>query len=165
MTKITIGGVEHDIPPFKLREIRAAAPYIDRVLAQRKALGSNPGETAEQTAERVLSETTGAMEEMTGTLYDTIAVIAVGVIKGRREYPYTPQKIEAVASEIEGELGMDEVGSLSGVFNDILREAGMVKTRPMMPGAGVSTSPSASASTESSQSSSQPGAPAATGTE
>jgi hypothetical protein len=165
MAKITVGGVEHDIPPFKLREIRAAAPYIDRVLAQRRNLSAVPGETPEQTAERILEETPGAMEEMTGTMADTIAVVAVGIIKGRREYPYTVTKINAVVDEIEGEMSMDEVGSLSTVFNDILREAGMIRTRPTMPGEGTSTSPSAIASTGSSQSSSLPDAPAETGTE
>ena len=165
MTKITIGGVEHDIPAFKLREIKAAAPYIDRVLAQRKSLAAHIGESSEEAAGRIIDENANAMESMTGALGDTIAVVAVGIIKGRKQYPYTPAKIAEVVDEIEGELGMDEVNSLAPVFNDILREAGMMRARPTMPGAGTTASPSASGSTESSQSSSQQDAPAGTGTE
>lgn len=166
MAKITIGGVEHDIPAFKLREIKAAAPYIDRVLAQRKTLAMQAGETPEEAAGRMIDESSNALETMTSALGDTIAVVAIGIIKGRRQYPYTVARITEVVDEIEGELGMDEVNSLSPVFNDILREAGMMKARPTVPGAGqTSTSPSASGSTESSLSSSQPDAPAATGSE
>jgi hypothetical protein len=37
VAKLLIAGAEHDIRPFKLREIRQAAPFIDRVGARAKA--------------------------------------------------------------------------------------------------------------------------------
>ena len=162
MAKIVIGGVEHNIPPFKFREIKAAAPYIDRVLAQRRAMAARVGETPDETAGRIIDENSRAVELMTDALADTIAVVAVGVLRGRGEFPYTVSAIGALVDEIEGELGMDEVNSLSVVFNDILSEAGMMKTRPTVPGEETVASPSATRSTESSQNSSQPDAPAAT---
>jgi hypothetical protein len=164
MAFIVIGGVSHHIPPFRLRELRAAAPYIDRVLGQRRSLSLAPGETADEAAERMV-EGEGIMQSLTNTLGDTLSVIAVGILLGRGDKKYTPEKIADVADEIEGQLALDEISLLNPVFNDILREAGMMKTRPMKPREEMSSSPSASVLTDSSLSSSQPVAPAETGTE
>ena len=152
MTKITIGGVQRDIPPFKLRELRAAAPYIDRVLSQRRNLSA-------------LQEGAGVMESLTSTLGDTLSVVAVGVLCGLGDRPYTAEKIARVADDIEGELSLEEINMLNPLFNEILSEAGMKPARPTMPGEGTSTSLSASESNESSQSSLPQDAPVETGTE
>lgn len=60
MAKATIGGVDYEVRPFKLREIRLAAPAIDRVTARAKS-----GEAS--------------FEGMTDGLADMLAVVAVGL--------------------------------------------------------------------------------------
>lgn len=158
MAMIVVGGVPSLIPPFKLRELRAAAPYIDRVLGKRQVMASSSIEE--------IVEGEGPMQSLTSALSDTLSVIAIGVLLGRGETRYPPGRVAEVSDEIEGQLSLSELSSLQPVFNDILREAGLTQARPTEPGVGtMTTSPSASESTESSQSSSQQGALAETGTE
>ncbi len=60
MAKLTLGGTDYEIRPFKLREIRAAAPFIDRVWAR-----SRGGETG--------------VAAMADSLSDMLAALAAGV--------------------------------------------------------------------------------------
>lgn len=158
MATLTYGTVTVDLPAFKLREVKAAAPYIDRVLAERRNMATDGVET---TVER-----SNVLETMTNTLSDVLCVCAIGVLKARMEFPYTPNKIRQIADEIEAELGMDEITPLNTVFDEILRESGMVRSNPI-PGRPDTTEAEASlsASTESLPNSSQPDAPEGTGTE
>ncbi len=157
MASITYGDKTTEIAPYKLRELRAAAPYIDRALAKRRAVRSRLGDGDPDAADR-------PMEFMTDSVNDVLSVIAVGILKDRREFPYTPEKIAAVADEIEGEMDIDGLSVLNSLFDSILREAGMVRgERPLA--AGAPTGDSSSQSSESSQSSSQPDALEETGTE
>ena len=59
MATLTLGGVTHTIAPFRLRELRLAAPYIDR-------LGARAGKPA-------------SVEAVAETAADMLAVLAVGL--------------------------------------------------------------------------------------
>ena len=74
MARAVIGGRAYDIAPFRLRELRRAAPFIDRVAARGAAGGAAGIEAAAQTA------------------FDMLGVLAAG-IEGA-----TPERLEAEAS-------------------------------------------------------------------
>lgn len=168
MAQFTFGGQTVEIPAYKLREVRAAAPYIDRVLAKRRELSAEgAGALSEDEVAEQMSRRDNIMETMTSSISDVLSVIAIGVIKSRQEYPYTPAKIAAVTEEIEAETSMDEMSALNPTFDAILREAGMVRSAasPTMTGSAPAADPLPSGSTDLSQSSSQQDAPAETGNE
>lgn len=134
MAKFKLGEEEIDIPKFKFREIKAAAPFIDRVIARRKklsALGDNSA-SREEVAEK-LTEMGAPMETMIETLSDIVRIIAVGVLHARQERPYSVASIEAQAELIEGEIDIDDFSAINAVFDDIAREAGMLRPNPPKP--------------------------------
>ena len=59
MAQLTLGGVTHTIAPFRLRELRLAAPHIDRLSARAGKLTS--------------------VEAVAETAADMLAVLAVGM--------------------------------------------------------------------------------------
>ena len=61
MAELTIAGVTYPVRPFKLRELRQAAPAIDRVTA------------------RSQDASVGAMERMTASIADMLEVCAAGI--------------------------------------------------------------------------------------
>jgi hypothetical protein len=117
MATLTYGETTLELPQFKLRELRAAAPYVTRAM---RAVREIQGVALEATSEDVV----GKMFDGIG---DVLAVLAIGVLKLREKYPYTPDKIAAVSDEIEGEIGMSQITQLNATFSQILGEAGMVR--------------------------------------
>ena len=162
-TQFTIGDTKHTIPPLKFRELKAAAPFIDRVLDRRRGLASGG-----RSAEEIISEETSVLQTMTDSISDIFSVLAVGILLDRREYPYTPTKIQEQTETMEADATMEDINRLNGVFDDVLREAGLVRAAadPTMVGTVEGTvGVSPTESTESLQNSSLPDAPVETGTE
>ncbi len=60
MARVTIGGAAHDLRPFKFRELRLAAPAIDRIAGRARAQA-------------------GGLEAMTEGLADLLEVLAIGL--------------------------------------------------------------------------------------
>jgi hypothetical protein len=60
VARLTLGGADYDIRPYKLREVRLAAPHIDRVIARARA-----GDAG--------------LEAMTAAALDMLAALAVGM--------------------------------------------------------------------------------------
>ncbi len=60
MARVTIGGLARDLRPFKFRELRQAAPAIDRIAARARAQA-------------------GGLEAMTEGLADLLEVLAIGL--------------------------------------------------------------------------------------
>lgn len=165
MASIMFGGQEHELGEFRFREIRAMAPHVDRVLAERRRVMREIREnsTVEQAAAQLV-ESEGMLVLMTDSLHDLLSVIAIGILKAREEFPYTAAKIEAVTEEIEAEASMDEMNAMNAAFDDIMRGAGLVRKAPL-PMAEETDSASSSASTGSSPSLLQPDVPEETGIE
>lgn len=132
MVTFTFGDEIYEIPKFKLREVGAAAPFIDRVTAKRGEIRKLASGTSsqEEIAER-LAETGTAMEGLMGSMGDIVRVIAVGVLHAKKEYPYSVASIEAQAELIEAEIGMEDLAALNQAFEDIAREAGMLPAGPL----------------------------------
>ncbi len=63
MAKLTIGGVDYEVHPFKFRELRKAAPAIDRIAARARGAASG-------------------LASMTEGLNDLLEVLAIG-LEGR----------------------------------------------------------------------------------
>ncbi len=63
MARLIVGGVAHDLRPFKFRELRQAAPAIDRIAARARSNASG-------------------LAAMTEGLNDLLEVLAIG-IEGR----------------------------------------------------------------------------------
>jgi hypothetical protein len=61
VAKVVIGGVDYEVRPFKFRELKKAAPAIDRIGARAKAAGS------------------GGLVGMSDGVADILEVIAIGI--------------------------------------------------------------------------------------
>jgi hypothetical protein len=60
VARLTLGGTDYDICPYRLREVRLAAPHIDRVIARARS-----GDLS--------------LEAMTAAALDMLAALAVGI--------------------------------------------------------------------------------------
>lgn len=60
MARLTLGGADYEVCPFKLREVRLAAPCIDRVIARARS-----GDLS--------------LEAMTAAALDMLAALVVGM--------------------------------------------------------------------------------------
>lgn len=135
MATLKVGDKTLELPQYKLRELRAAAPYITRAMAAGRSLASvEPGNNGDLVT---------AMFEGTR---DILAVLAIGVLKSRSEFPYTVAKIGAAIDEIEGDIDMSQMAELNVTFSEILGEAGMVRANgnPPPPPPAVAEGTSAS---------------------
>lgn len=96
MAKVTIGGVEYTLEPYKLRELRAAAPAMDAF----GALSNEPATPGQ------------AIDRLTPAL----GIILPGLRK--QDASWTIDRMEA-------ELSLSEATDLNGVIIEIMREAGL----------------------------------------
>lgn len=96
MAKLTILGREFDIAPFKLGELRRAAPFIDAI-QKRSAEGNSLADVME-------------------SAIDLLNVMSIGLIKIDPEL--TPDYLEE-------NVGMAEFVGMQAAFLDITREAGL----------------------------------------
>ena len=94
MAQAVIGGVTYDIAPFKFKQLRAAAPYLDAVQA---AFAGAP-----------------TLQSAMDASADLLRIIAIGV--GRPD---------VTAETLEDAASVAEVIGLQGVFEAIVREAGL----------------------------------------
>ena len=102
MAKVTIMGRDFEIAPYKLGQLRQAAPIIERLNAAFTRAGA----------------ANVALDDMVSSLGDLVAFVAVGI---RRVDPSVT--IEA----IEDSVGFDDLPALQAAFLDILRESGFTK--------------------------------------
>lgn len=129
MAKLTIAGREYDIAPYKLGDLRKAAPAIDRINATAGAITT--------------------IEGMAESSADLLAVLSIGLRKINDTL--TPEYLEEI-------VGFDELPAISAAFSDLLAEsgfkpAGEAKAPSASPeeAEGASSSSSESSSMSSSQ--------------
>lgn len=134
MAQAIIGGVAYWISPFRLRELRLAAPFIDKVSARAR--------------EGALATVQGASE----AAYDMLCVLAVGIEGANPDQLAADATVEDLAAL---RTAFDQVMEEAG-----LKQPG--EPRPATPATPDPTDPSATASTTSPPSSSL--VDAATGT-
>ena len=96
MTKLTIGAREFDLAPYKLGQLKKAAPILDRINA-------NGGDIENMTG-------------LTGALEDIVAVLAIGIAK------VDP---EATLDWIEDNVGIEDQAQLQAAFMELMRESGL----------------------------------------
>jgi hypothetical protein len=95
MAKLTILGREFDIAPYKLGELRKAAPFIDNI--QRKT-------------------DAGTLSDLMDSAVDLLNVLSIGLVK--IDPMLTPDYLEANVS-------MDEFVGLQSTFLDLTVESGL----------------------------------------
>lgn len=95
MTKVAIAGRDYDIAPYKIAQLRKAAPFIEKVNA---TAGS-------------LSSIEGAVEVMG----DLVGFLAVGIAK------IDPS---VTVDQLEEEIGFDDLPAIQRAFLDIMAESG-----------------------------------------
>jgi hypothetical protein len=96
MAKLTILGREFDIAPYKLGELRKAAPFIDAI-QKRSAEGNK-------------------LADVMDSALDLLNVLSIGLIK------IDP---ELTADYLEANVGMAEFVAMQATFLDITKEAGL----------------------------------------
>ncbi len=132
MATFILDGRDYDIAPFKIRELRLAAPHIDRINAATD-LASMAG----------IAEYTG----------EFIAVVSIGLQK------IDP---DLTAEEVEARMSYSELAALRGAFSAILTEAGLAPAGEIVADPGeASPKGSAKSSTSSSRQGSKAAAKAA----
>jgi len=97
MAKIMIGGRAFELAPYKLAQLRQAAPYIDRINATAGALTT--------------------VEGMTEAACDFVGVLAIGL--GKIDPALTPEALEEM-------IGLADIGALRDGFMEVLTESGMI---------------------------------------
>lgn len=98
MAKLTIGERSFEIAPFKLRELRLAAPHIDAI-----------------------NDVAGALttfEGLTQSARSIIEVLAIGIQK------IDPS---VTADALEDMLGMEDMVNLQVALTDVMEESGLAK--------------------------------------
>jgi hypothetical protein len=123
MAKLTIDGRDYDIAPYKLNQMRKAAPFIDKINATAGAMNT--------------------MEGMYESAADLIEVLAIGVSK------IDPaMTAEAIGDALSGSV--EELKALQVTFKDLLLESGLTPGEAKAPLAPVAEGASNSLSDESS---------------
>lgn len=175
MAKLMAGGQEICIAPFKLREIRQAVPYIEKVNEIRLAVPDIDPASASQRDGDI------ALRWMTDMTDASLRVLCIGVrrsilndalgegvdpIPFDRAAPFEAQ-IDAICDEVEGRIDSAEMEKIQEVMGTVLSEAGLRPEKGDDPtlSAGEASSPSADKSKASSRSSSQPASAPETGIE
>lgn len=142
MVAFTWGGQTVEIPKFKLREIKAAAPFIDRIMSKRKELQALfAGCTSREELASRLDERGSNMVSLMEGMGDMIRVAAIGVLHAKEERPYDSTSIEAMAQLIEAELDIGDLDRMQTFFEELLREAGMEQADPLKAAAGLVETP------------------------
>ena len=97
MARVIISGRAFDLAPYKLAQLRQAAPFIDRINASQGALTS--------------------VEGMVSAAGDFLGVLAVGLAR------IDPSLTLTVLEEM---IGLDDVPALRDGFMEVLQESGMI---------------------------------------
>ena len=117
MVAITLLGETHEVPPYKLKQLRRAAPLIENVNA---TLGS-------------LSTLSGGVQVMD----DLTAFVAIGLEKIRADLSF---------QALEDKIGMEDLPDLQSAFRDILQASGFksgeAKAPPVPEATGEALMPS-----------------------
>lgn len=99
MIDIQLGERVVSIAPYKIGDLRRAAPCIDRLNALAKTLGKTP-----------------SLEKMTALLSDTVGVLAVGLV--RVDPTLTAQVLE------DDYFGFDDLDYLRVVYGELMAASG-----------------------------------------
>lgn len=102
-TKITVGGVEYDVPKMKFRAIDEAAPLLDEMNAMRTTM-------------QAAGTTAGKMADATGSAKTALKVVAIALA----QTPNAPTFEELYAS-----MEFNEVGGIVRGMSGILQETGL----------------------------------------
>jgi len=97
MARVIISGRAFDLAPYKLAQLRQAAPFIDRINASQGALTS--------------------VEGMVSAAGDFLGVLAVGLAR------IDPSLTLTVLEEM---IGLDDVPALRDGGMEVLQESGMI---------------------------------------
>lgn len=150
MAQITLGGQEFSVAPYKIRELRQAAPYIEQVMRRQQEIGKLPSIEEIRTDPRLMPLDT--LGKMTGVVHDILMVISVGVRRAAldgntaegilvfdRASPMESQ-LEEICDILEGRMAPSDMPSLDGTFAQVLTEAGLQKRAedpPLAPAGGA----------------------------
>jgi hypothetical protein len=104
MARIAIGGRDFDVAPYKLAQLRQAAPYIDRINATAGALTT--------------------VEGMTASACDFLGVLSIGLM--RIDPALTLDALEDM-------VGLSDIASLRDGFMAVLVESGMIAGEAEVP--------------------------------
>jgi len=96
MAKVVIAGVSYELAPYKLAQLKQAAPFIDRINAVAGSLST--------------------IEGMTDSACDFLGVLSVGLVK------IDPA---LTLDALEEKVGLADITSLRDAFKAVLAESGL----------------------------------------
>jgi hypothetical protein len=110
MAKVTLGGRDFEIAPYKLGQLRAAAPIIDRINASIPKLTD--------------TKVPPTMSDMAASLTDTLAVLYIGIAKAD---PTVTLEV------LEDLVGIGDQAAVLSAFREVMQESGLGKGEALAP--------------------------------